>query len=148
MLNSNWDWNFECTSLKKLHAGCRCVVYISIGSRKLMSACDRGTCVGLQLMPMCIIIVSWESEGRYCSSKMFRWEPEGRYCCKKSMAIAPFWFSAEHLWSAITPFWLSTDDIHRIILVSKICPPPPPPICQLFFVFCVFVSSFCLFLGY
>ena len=25
-------------------------------------------------------IVSWEPEGRYCKSKMFRWEPEGRYC--------------------------------------------------------------------
>ena len=70
-------------------------------------------------------IVSWEPEGRYCNSKMFRWEPEGRYCCTKSMAIAPFWFSREHLcsaimpfWfsrehlcSAITPFWLSTDDM-------------------------------------
>ena len=54
--------------------------------------------------------VSWEPEGRYCSSKMFRWEPEGRYCCTKSMAIAPFWFSTEHRWFAITPFWLSTDD--------------------------------------
>ena len=57
-------------------------------------------------------IVSWEPEGRYCSSKMFRWEPEGRYCCIKSMAIAPFWFSMEHLWTAIAPFWLSTDDIY------------------------------------
>ena len=56
-------------------------------------------------------IVSWEPEGRYCSSKMFRWEPEGRYCCTKSMAIAPFWFSTEHLWSAIAPFWLSADNI-------------------------------------
>ena len=58
-----------------------------------------------------IHVVSWEPEGRYCSSKMFRWEPEGRYCCTKSMAIAPFWFSTEHLWSAIAPFWLSTDDV-------------------------------------
>ena len=56
-------------------------------------------------------IVSWEPEGCYCSSKMFRWEPEGRYCCTKSVAIAPFWFSTEHLWSAIAPFWLSADDI-------------------------------------
>ena len=56
-------------------------------------------------------IVSWEPEGRYCSSKMFRWKPEGRYCCTKSMVIAPFWFSIEHLCTAITPFWLSTDDI-------------------------------------
>ena len=46
------------------------------------------------------LIVSWEPEGRYCNSKMFRWDPEGRYCCTKSMAIAPFWFS-EHLWSAL-----------------------------------------------
>ena len=57
-------------------------------------------------------IVSWEPEGRYCSSKMFRWDPEGRYCCIKSMAIAPFWFSMEHLWTAIAPLWLSTDDIY------------------------------------
>ena len=28
-------------------------------------------------------IVSWEPEGRYYSSKMFRWEPEGRYRCTK-----------------------------------------------------------------
>ena len=39
--------------------------------------------------------VSWEPEGRYCSSKMFLWEPEGRYCCTKSMAIAPFWLLAD-----------------------------------------------------
>ena len=56
--------------------------------------------------------VSWEPEGRYCSSKMFRWEPEGRYRCAKSMAISPFWFSTEHLWSAMAPFWLSTDDTY------------------------------------
>ena len=56
-------------------------------------------------------LVSWEPEGRYCSSKMFRWEPEGHYCCTKSMAIAPFWFSMEHLWSAIAPFWLSADEL-------------------------------------
>ena len=55
--------------------------------------------------------VSWEPEGRYCRSKMFRWEPEGRYCHWLWTAIAPFWFSMEHLWAAITPFWLSTDDI-------------------------------------
>ena len=55
------------------------------------------------------IIVSWEPEGRYCSSKVFLWEPEGRYHCTKSMATAPFWFSTEHLWSAIAPFWLSAD---------------------------------------
>ena len=57
-------------------------------------------------------LVSWEPEGRYCSSKMFRWEPEGRYCCTKSMAIAPFWFSTEHFFSAIAPFWLSADDLY------------------------------------
>ena len=56
-------------------------------------------------------IVSWEPEGRYCRSKMFRWEPEGRYCHWLCTAIAPFWFSMEHLWAAITPSWLSTDDI-------------------------------------
>ena len=53
--------------------------------------------------------VSWEPEGRYCCSKMFRWEQEGRYRCTKSMAIAPFWFSTDHRLSAIMPFWLSTD---------------------------------------
>ena len=57
-------------------------------------------------------IVSWEPEGRYCSSKMFHWEPEGRYCHWLCTAIAPFWFSTEHLWAAVTPFWLSTDDIY------------------------------------
>ena len=60
-----------------------------------------------------IYIVSWEPEGRYCRSKMFRWEPEGRYCHWRCTAIAPFWFSMEHLWAAITPFWLSTDDIYK-----------------------------------
>ena len=29
--------------------------------------------------------VSWEPEGRYHYSTMFRWEPEGRYHCTKSM---------------------------------------------------------------
>ena len=49
--------------------------------------------------PVCLSnnIVSWEPEGRYCSSKIFRWEPEGRYCCTKSMAIAPFWFSVDDI---------------------------------------------------
>ena len=56
-------------------------------------------------------IVSWEPEGRYCRSKMFRWEPEGRYCHWLCTAIVPLWFSMEHLWAAITPFWLSTDDV-------------------------------------
>ena len=58
-----------------------------------------------------VYVVSWEPEGRHCSSKMFHWEPEGCYHCTKSMAIAPFWFSMEHLWNAITPFWLSTDNV-------------------------------------
>ena len=56
-------------------------------------------------------VVSWEPEGRYCSSKMFHWEPEEHYFCTKSIAIAPFWVSMEHLWSAIAPFWLSADDV-------------------------------------
>ena len=60
-------------------------------------------------------VVSWEPEGRYCRSKMFRWEPEGRYCHWLCTAIAPFWFSTEHLWAAITPFWLSTDDVVYIV---------------------------------
>ena len=64
-------------------------------------------------------IISWEPEGHYCSSKMFRWEPEGRYCCTKSMAIAPFWFSTEHLWAAITPFWLSADDMNSHIALKE-----------------------------
>ena len=57
-----------------------------------------------------ISFVSWEPEGRYCRSKMFRWEPQGRYCHWFCTAIAPFWLPTEHLWAAITPFWLSTDD--------------------------------------
>ena len=32
-------------------------------------------------------LVSWEPEGRYCNSTMFRWEPEGRYCCTKSYSV-------------------------------------------------------------
>ena len=56
-------------------------------------------------------VVSWEPEGHYYSSKMFRWEPEGCYHCIKSMVIVPFWFSQEHLWSAIMSFWLSADDM-------------------------------------
>ena len=75
--------------------------------------------------------VSWEPEGRYCSSNLSRWEPERRYRCTKSIAIAPFWFSMEHLWTAIMPFWLSTDDWYR-------GPPPPPH--AIFFL--LFVHSF------
>ena len=56
-------------------------------------------------------IVSWEPEGCYYYSKMFRWEPEGRYCHRLSTAIAPFWFSTDHLWILIAPFWLLTDDM-------------------------------------
>ena len=53
----------------------------------------------------------WEPEGRYHYSTMFRWEPEGRYPCTKSMVIAPFWFSTEHLWIVIMAFWFSADDM-------------------------------------
>ena len=56
-----------------------------------------------------LYIVSWEPEGRYQYSKMFRWEPEGHFCCTKSMVIVPFWFSMEHLWIVIASFWLSAD---------------------------------------
>ena len=63
-------------------------------------------------------VISWEPEGRYKYSKMFRWEPEGHYLCTKSMAIAPFWFSREHRWIVIVPFWLSTDDILNGMLTS------------------------------
>ena len=42
-------------------------------------------------------IVSWEPEGRYCRSKMFRWEPEGRYCHWLCTAIAPFLFSTDDI---------------------------------------------------
>ena len=55
------------------------------------------------------IFVSWEPEGCYCSSKIFRWEPDGRYRHRLFTAIALFWFSREHRWAAITPFWFSTD---------------------------------------
>ena len=64
-------------------------------------------------------IASWEPEGRYCRSKMFRWEPEGRNRHTLCTAIAPFWFSTEHIWAAITPFWLSTDDMHYIHLAES-----------------------------
>ena len=68
-----------------------------------------------------LYVVSWEPEGRYCRSKMFRWEPERRYCCTKSIAIAPFWFSTEHLWIAITPFWLSTDELCVDLCLHVLC---------------------------
>ena len=56
-------------------------------------------------------VSSWEPEGRYRCSTMFRWEPEGRYpYTEKSMSITTFWFSMEYHWTALTPFWLSTDD--------------------------------------
>ena len=64
--------------------------------------------------------VSWEPEGRYQYSMMFRWEPEGRYCCKKPMAIAPFWFSTEHGWTALTPFWFSADESYNYWILSKL----------------------------
>ena len=65
--------------------------------------------------------VSWEPEGRYQYSKMFRWAPEGRYRCTMSMAIAPFRFSAEHLWIVITPFWLETKTRNNVILSYLFC---------------------------
>ena len=34
-------------------------------------------------------ILSWEPEGRYQYSKMFRWEPEGHYHRTKSMITLP-----------------------------------------------------------
>ena len=43
-----------------------------------------------------LIFVSWEPEGRYQCSKMFRWEPEKCYWGAMSMGIASFWFSMEH----------------------------------------------------
>ena len=64
-------------------------------------------------------VVSWEPEGHYQYSKMFRWEPEGHYCCTMSIVIAPFWFSMENLWVVIAPFWLSTDNVIFLILSSK-----------------------------
>ena len=101
-------------------------VYVYIFLEK--QTCDRGfavtSCIlsmgsdgGPEMGPLMLDVsislffVSWEPEGRYCSSKMFRWEQEGLYRCTKSIAITPFWFSTEHCWSAITPFWLSTDDL-------------------------------------
>ena len=38
-------------------------------------------------------VVSWEPEGHYHYSTMFRREPEGCHLSTKSMVIAPFWFS-------------------------------------------------------
>ena len=60
---------------------------------------------------MHVQFASWEPEGRYQYSKMFRWDTEGCYCCTKSMAVTPFWFSTEQLWIAVTPFWLSADKL-------------------------------------
>ena len=50
-------------------------------------------------------IVSWEPEGRYQYSKIFRWVPQGCYCCSKSMVI-------------LAPFWLSTDDTKSVVKQS------------------------------
>ena len=65
-------------------------------------------------------IISWEPQGCYQYSKMFRWEPEGRYRCTKSMAIAPFWFSTEHLSKVIAPLWLSTDNMSMVYQCKKV----------------------------
>ena len=58
-------------------------------------------------------VVSWESEGPWCCSKMFRLRTRralDRWT--KSMSIAPFWLSTEHRSTeALTPFWLSAGDI-------------------------------------
>ena len=72
-------------------------------------------------MELLFNIVSWEPEGRYQHSKMFRWEAEGHYDrSTMSMAIAPFWFSLEYIWVVIVPFWLSTDDIIQDYFI-KVC---------------------------
>ena len=61
-------------------------------------------------------IVSWEPEGRYCSSEMFRWEPEGCYCCTtKYMAIVPFWFSKEHGCTAVNALLALNQWYHQMI---------------------------------
>ena len=94
-------------------------------------------------------IVTWEPEGHYCISKMFRWEPEGRYRHRIFTATASFWFSMEHLWTAIMPFRLSTDDIRmeicrcnlRIAQFVKNLSYPNIPI--KYTVFCFFISWSC-----
>ena len=59
-------------------------------------------------------ILSWELEGRYRYSKMFRWESEGHYRHRHTM-IAPFWFSMEHLWLLIAPFWFSMEHLWLLL---------------------------------
>ena len=82
--------------------------------------------------------VSWEPEGHYWCSKMFRWEAEWRYRCTKSRpmviyapfwfsmeyrwtASMPFWFSMEHHWTVLMPFWLSANDVihHSITVIMQ-----------------------------
>ena len=53
-----------------------------------------------------VCIVSWEPEGHYHYSMIFRWEPEVCYSHRLCTVIVPFWFLTEHHWM-ITPFWLS-----------------------------------------
>ena len=43
----------------------------------------------LTALPVSSHFVSWEPEGRYCSSKMFRWEPEGHYYHCGSALLVP-----------------------------------------------------------
>ena len=41
-------------------------------------------------VPKCRVSVSWEPEGHYRYSRMFRWEPEGRYCMYKIYGDSTF----------------------------------------------------------
>ena len=87
--------------------------FLFIGTLDILIA-DSNQCVETQYIIFCDLpcyIVSWEPEGHYCNSKMFRWEPEGRYRHTLCTAIAPFWFSTEHLCIAIAPFWFSTEHL-------------------------------------
>ena len=60
------------------------------------------------------IIGSWEPEGHYHYSTMFRWEPKGDYPCTKSIAIVPFWFRMKHRWTVLTPVWFSVDSLMNL----------------------------------
>ena len=68
----------------------------SRSARRPVSA-PRSSAAGKSIDQFCYV-VSWEPEGCYHYTKMFRWEPEGRYHHRLCTAIAPFWFSTEHLW--------------------------------------------------
>ena len=94
------------------------------------------------------IIVSWEPEGRYQCSMMFRWEWEGRYRCTKSMERAPFWFLIQHLWTEL--YSALPADVRGCSSVEArgggggVLPPPPTPHTHNTHTQHAYLSLFCL----